>query len=605
MSTVINQPPAGHQPTAPVRGHRAGTPLDDEQHVDQAPLPGGLVSFGMFLLLAIVYFLIGYKITIDQHVVVFDALDRLTRAYLVWHNDPPKLAAVGFIFAPLTTFVFLPLAAIKPLATSLVALPALSAIFAAGTVVILDRTLARCDMNALLRLPLLALFAFNPFWVFYAGNGMSEVVYAFFLAFSLYCFVSWYATTEPRFLIGAGFGIAILVLTRYAFIVWALLLALLIAVALVRRRASKIEVEGSVIAFAAPVVYVLALWILFNALIVGEPFGWLSDTTTSAQAVNATGIDTSGDLSFNEIARRLLELNVIVFPLAFAVVPALVLTFVAQRNDMALWLASFVVLGIVIIGGHAYISGEEGLLTLRDSMPMYVAAFVGAAWVFRSFEGARVIVWGVTALLMVINLFTAWNGMQSYPFQSLEQAFIKAVKTGDDQEGGPSRGGYRVGIKSEAQMAGYINDNVTKNSSVLTDNAHTYGVILLSGRPQLFFDRVDEGDTRFRQVLDNPYGKVDYILLTINPSSGDIIQQKYPRANDGAVEGFVAVARTERYLLLKINRVSPAAARRAAQRAAARRRAAAAATPSTAGGTTATPSATATPAPTPTATATP
>lgn len=566
MSTVLNQPPAGHQAAAPVRGHRAGTPLDDEQRGPEVKLPGGKISAGIFLLLAVVYFLIGYKVTIDQHVIVFDALDRLTRAYLVWHNDPPKLAAVGFIFAPLTTLVFLPLAAIKPLATSLIALPALSAIFAAGTVVILDRTLARCDMNALLRLPLLGLFAFNPFWVFYAGNGMSEVVYAFFLAFSLYCFVSWYATTEPRFLIGAGFGIAILVLTRYAFIIWALLLALLIAVALVRRRASKIEVEGSVIAFAAPVVYMLALWILFNALIVGEPFGWLSDSATSAQAVNATGIDTSGDLSFNEIARRLLELNVIVFPLAFAVVPALVLTFVAQRNDMALWLASFVVLGIVIIGGHAYFADQEGLLTLRDSMPMYVAAFVGAAWVFRSFEGARPIVWGVTALLMVVNLFTAWSGMQSYPFQSLEQGFIKAIKTGDDQEGRPSRGGFRQGIRSEAQMASFINENVKKNNSVLADNAQTYGVILLSGRPQLFFDRVDKGDTRFRQVLDDPYGKVDYVLLTINPSSGDLIRQKYPQANEGTVQGLNAVARTERYLLLKVDRRSPAAARRAAAR---------------------------------------
>ncbi|MTD46130.1 hypothetical protein GKE82_18025 [Conexibacter sp. W3-3-2] len=594
MSTVLNPPPGGTPPSNPAaHGHRSGTVLDDAPRGPQVAMPGALVSFGLFLALAVVYFLIGYKITIDQHVIVFDALDRLTRAYLVWHNDPPKLAAIGFVFAPLTTFAMLPFALVKPLATSLIALPLMSAVFAAGTIVILDRTLARCDMNAILRLPLLALFAFNPFWVFYAGNGMSEVIYAFFLAFSLYCFVSWYATTEPRFLIGAGFGIAVLVLTRYAFIVWAVLLAVLIAVALVRRRASKIEVEGSVIAFAAPVVYVLALWILFNTLIVGDPFGWITNTTTSTQAVNATGIDTSGDLTFNEIARRLLELNVTVFPLAFVVVPALVLTFVAQRNDMALWLASFVVLGIVIMGGNAYINDQEGLLTLRDSMPMYVAAFVGAAWVFRSFETARVGVWAATVALLVINLFTAWSGMQSYPFQSLEQAFVRAVKTGDDQTGVASRGGFRGGVLSEAQMAGYINRNVTRNNAILTDNAKTFGVIILSGRPQLFFDRIDKGDTRFRQVLDNPWGTVDYVLLTINPSSGDLVQQKYPRANDGLVRGLTAVARTERYLLLRVARTNPARRRTAAR------------TPATAGAAaapSATPAATPTPTPTPTAT---
>ena len=59
-----------------------------------------------------------------------------------------------------------------------------------------------------------------------------------------------------------------------------------------------------------------------------------------------------------------------VFPLAFAAVPALVIAFLGQRNDMALWLASFIVLGIVIMGAHALIAQNEGLLTLRDSMPM-------------------------------------------------------------------------------------------------------------------------------------------------------------------------------------------------------------------------------------------
>jgi hypothetical protein len=398
-------------------------------------------------------------------------------------------------------------------------------------------------MPIVFRLPLILAFGLNPMWVFYAGNGMSEAVYLALLAFCLYGFISWYETTEPRFLIAAGFGFALLV-------------ALLIGVALVRRRASRVEVEGSVIAFAAPVVYALALWILFNALIVGEPFGWLSDQT-STQAVNATGIDVSGALGFDEVSRRLLELNVAVFPLAFAAVPALVITFLGQRNDMALWLASFIVLGIVIMGAHALIAQNEGLLTLRDSMPMALTSLVGAAWVYRSYAGFRLVIWGVTLVLLIVNLFTAWKGMEDYPFQSMEQAFTRAISTGESQEGTSSRGGFTVGIDPEAQMAQYIKENVNTKNAILTDNAQTFGVILLNGRPQVFFDRIDEGDAEWNSVLDNPYGKVRYLLAAHNPRSGDLITRRYPRLNAGEVPGMTVVYRTDRYVLARVANRNP------------------------------------------------
>lgn len=542
-------------------GHRAGTVLDVEVHEDfEARLPGRLASFGIFLVVALIYGYLGYRTTIDSHVVVFDALDRLARSYMVWHNDPPKLAAVGFVFPPITTMALLPFALVKPVATSLVALPASSAVFAAATVVMLDRTLARCEVMPLLRLPLMLAFAFNPFWLFYAGNGMSEALYSFFLAFTLYSFVSWYTTTEPRYLIAAGFNLSILVLVRYAFIVWAILFALLIGVALIRRAARRIEIEGSVIAFAAPIMYVLALWVLFNALIVGDPFGWVSDTTTSAQAINATGIDTASSLNLNDVATRLVELTVAVFPLAFIAVPALVATFVMQRNDMALWLASFIVLGIVIIGVHAYSADKESLLTLRDSMPMYVASFVGAAWLFRSLPAMRLAIFAAAMALLLLNWFTAWQGMKNYPFQSQEQAYTRALFSGDDQEGKSSRGGYTAGIASEARMADYINKRIPqKKNSILTDNAQTFGVILLSGRPQNFFDRVDKGDSKFRKVLAKPNGVVDYMLYATNTRSGDIIRQLYPRAADNAEAGLTLVFRTPRYALVRVAKTAPQA----------------------------------------------
>jgi len=269
-------------------------------------------------------------------------------------------------------------------------------------------------------------------------------------------------------------------------------------------------------------------------------------------------VHTHGHLAFNEVSKRLLQLNVGIFPLALVAVPALVVTFLVQRNDMALWLASFIVLGIVIIGVHAYAAQDEALLTLRDSMPMYLASFVGAVWVYRSFDWLRPAVWAVTLGLLILNLFTAWHAMQVYPFQSLEQAFIHTVQTGESQEGKPSRGGYIVGIQSEAQMAQYLKDHVSGKNAVLADNAHTFGVILLQGRPNQIFDRIDKGDAKWNQILAAPYGKVTWMLLSRSPASGDLITRKYPKADAGDVAGLTPVFRTQRYTLLRVASKDPA-----------------------------------------------
>ena len=84
-------------------------------------------------------------------------------------------------------------------------------------VVAMNRLLARCSMPGVQRWLLLAVFGLNPLLLFYAGNGMSEVVYLALLTFSLYCFMSWFLTDQPRFLVAAGLAFALLVLLRYSF----------------------------------------------------------------------------------------------------------------------------------------------------------------------------------------------------------------------------------------------------------------------------------------------------------------------------------------------------------------------------------------------------
>ena len=94
--------------------------------------------------------------------------------------------------------------------------------------------------------------------------------------------------------------------------------------------------------------------------------------------------------------------------------------------------------------------------------------------------------------------------------------------------------------------------NIHDKNVVLTDNAQTYGVILLNGQPQVFFDRIDKGDAKWNSVLDDPWGKVRYLLVAYNPRSGDLIQRHYPQINAGTVPGITPVYRTDRYVLARV-----------------------------------------------------
>src|SRR5688500_6210846 len=121
----------------------------------------------VFALFGAVYFLVSYRVVVDLNVVNFDSLSRMAHAYFVWYNEPAKLAAVGFVWPPVQTLIYLPFVLIKPLATSLAAMPASSAVFMAGTMVVINYGFRAAAMRWFARWPLLLLFGLNPMIVYY------------------------------------------------------------------------------------------------------------------------------------------------------------------------------------------------------------------------------------------------------------------------------------------------------------------------------------------------------------------------------------------------------------------------------------------------------
>jgi hypothetical protein len=142
----------------------------------------------------------------------------------------------------------------------------------------------------------------------------------------------------------------------------------------------------------------------------------------------------------------------------------------------------------------------------------------------------------------------------------MEEAFVHALQNpSTDLTGTGSKGGYVVGVQSEVDMAAYIKQHLgTKSHQVLTDNSQTYGVITLTGRPGVFIDRSQHGDTAWTRLRNDPYGKVRY-MLEAQSSGADLIAHRYPTAAAGHNASLRPAFTTPRYVLLKVARTGPSA----------------------------------------------
>ena len=169
---------------------------------------------------ASLYLAVGYWLQVRHGFIIGDALSRVSAAQSVLFSRDPHLAAIGFIFTPLTAMVQIPFVALSPLWPPMASFAYSGTIMSAGfmaaaVVQILgmgtDRGLPRSYVLAIT-----ALFALNPMIVFYGANGMSEAPFIFFVTWAVRRLIMWMVDDDVHHLIVAG-GIAmgLSYLTRY------------------------------------------------------------------------------------------------------------------------------------------------------------------------------------------------------------------------------------------------------------------------------------------------------------------------------------------------------------------------------------------------------
>jgi hypothetical protein len=340
-------------------------------------------------------------------------------------------------------------------------------------------------------------------------------------------------------------------------VTWAVAIVGVVVVAMIRQHVSRDELEGTLIAYLVPIAYGLGLWLFVNWALLKDPFFWLHYQAPGAATVAAqTAPAQSGGagVGVTEAFARLLSLNWQLFPPTLIVLSALVLVFVYRRDLMALTLAVFIALNALFTGLLIAGSGNAGFLQLRYNMRAMPLALIGVAWlhlILRGRDRARLAVAGGTVFLLVLAVPVTWQAMRTYPYQFQEQAFTRALASGTSQEGKRSIGGYAVGIEPEQRMADYIRTHVGRRNSILTDDAQSFAVMLLSGRPDLFVDRIDHGDAVWLDLRDDPWGRVRYALVS-RIALNDLVLLRFPGLIHEDVRGMKPVFRSSRWLLVRI-----------------------------------------------------
>jgi len=517
----------------------------------------GAETWLIALFFSVVYGAVGYFMLTDGRIVNFDALQQLNNAYMTWWNSPPRLAAIPLDAAPLGSIIFLPLTLIKPLASSLIALPVISAIAAGLLMALLNATMRRCEFPAGVRYAFLVLFGLNPMFVFYAGNGDSTVIGMVFAGAALLSLISWRLSAETRYLALAGLAMGVASMFDYGYFFWALGITLAIMFIGSDRDDSQDRRRSSLIVFLMPVIYALMIWILINAVILGSPFGWITAQSNLVE-VNTSGALQAITTDFGGTLSDLAGVVLGIAPLGFLTVLLLLFAGILKRSGLAWGLLLLILIAAAVPVGRALIADQADLMDLSVGLPLALLAFAGAAWAYRAEESWRVGVAVVMGIGLIAALPLGWLAMQDYRYQNQAQAFTQWIEDRDSQEGTASLGRYTVGIDPEVAMASYINGSLPQvEESILVDENFSYGPMILTGRPQLFADRADEGEGEWEVKLDDPFGRVSYMLIATS-RGGDQLRKRYPDAISGGELGLNPVFRTGRYVLLEVSGMKPA-----------------------------------------------
>ena len=222
---------------------------------------------------------------VDQR-VDWDALAAVAHANDVFRAEPAaNLAMIGFVQPPLPALLQLPVVLIAPgLATSGLAAPLQGALAAGVAAALLLGLAAEAGLGRGWRWALVAAFALHPLVLGPASMGAPQALLTALLLGAAWALMRWSRTDSLRDLIAASVVLAAALITRYEAVFIVVGAMLYLGWRTRRSGGSWSKLEGTMITFALPVVYVAGIWVAANWAIIGDPWHFAREAFTLVPA---------------------------------------------------------------------------------------------------------------------------------------------------------------------------------------------------------------------------------------------------------------------------------------------------------------------------------
>lgn len=510
----------------------------------------------VFAAFTFLYLAVGVYLALGVGYLQGDALSRVadTRAALL--SRDPHLAAIGFIFTPLTALAQLPAVGLSEwfppltrwgLTAVLVSAPAM-----AGAVVQVYSLTVDRGCRAWFTWAVTLVFGLHPMIVYYGANGMSEALFVLFVVWAVRRLARWTSTDDVHELMVAGFALGMAYLARYDALA-ASAAATLVVVVVSWRRSRRPEVavlDGLLV--VGPTALAFLTWAATSWLVTGSALAQFSSRYGNAAILEQSGGGSTG----GSAALAFSAAEIVVLAPALAVVAGWCAVLAVRRRDPEP-LAALVLVAVLAFAALTYLRGMTFpfLRFYISAVPLVVvfAVFLTprsggvharrpgprAADRNRDEVGRTPAIPAAALVLLLAGLPISAVGMLS-PTLSQEQHALRVAIAPDAGEHTAElrlrQEAIIASFDTERRIADYLDSLDLGEGAVLMDTVHGFPIIASTARPDRF---VIPSDRDFVSILNDPAAHGVRFLLTV-PAEGrgtsDALNLRYPTIHENGAE---------------------------------------------------------------------
>ena len=515
-----------------------------------------LIVFGLSFA---AYFAVAMLLDFKYHSFQGDSIARMANGFYILHSRDPHLAAVGFVWNPLSSIVDVPLLLFNSwlpfMASHNVAGTTMSAIAMAAAAYQLHALLREWGVRFAPRILLTAVFVLNPMVLYFGGNGMSEALYLFCMLAASRYLSRWLWRTDLPSLVYSAIALGFGYLERTEPIAGAALatpLVLLVAYSRSdgdRRHRIWMALTDAII-FVIPITTALIAWAAVSYVITGQPFQQIT-----SKYGNATLLANSHQVTRTVHDRLIHEVQAVtsMAPLLILIAITALVVAIIRRNIGA---AGFV---LILGGGLGFTLASFLANAIFPWYRYYIllvpieVLLVGSMFAIPTrIDGSRAAsrttsLQGLGAFLLAVallgpSLFTTGKAMTNV---SLAPDVIQAAGYFyfPDHPLDPSAYAAKYSYAQIETVARYFDSLHLPNGDVVADNANgcTPNVYTNVTNPRIF---VIHNDRDFQRTLDDPLTFHAHYLFVGLASDSDAVLGQYPNI---ATESWTKLVHTFRF----------------------------------------------------------